>query len=66
MVRVKSTMFPTKKIQRLPNGQHINQVDYVLVNAGFSNIILDAKTICGADGDSDHFLMVDKYECILV
>lgn len=28
-----------------------------LVNERFNNSILDVRTVCGTDGDSDHFLV---------
>lgn len=45
---------------RFPNGHHINQIDYVLKHARFSNSILDIRTVRRAD--SDHFLVLGRLQ----
>lgn len=54
-LRVKSTMFPHKKIHKgtwmSPDGRHANQIEHVLVNARFNNSILDLRTVRGANSD---------------
>lgn len=42
----------------------INQIDHVLVNSRFANIVLDAKSARGADCDTD-ILVVDKLKVTL-
>lgn len=63
-LRVKSTMFPHKKIHkgtwRSPDGRYVNQIDHVLVNERFNNSILDVRTVREADSDSDHFLVAGR------
>lgn len=54
-------MFPHKKIHKetwkLPDGNHTNQIDHVLINDRFKNSITDVKTMHGADYYSDHYLV---------
>jgi len=61
---VKSTMFPHKNIYKgtwiSPDGRHVNQIDHILVSARFKNCIQDIRTMRGADGDSDHYLVKGK------
>lgn len=58
---IKSTMFPKKDIHKYtwisPDGRHRNQIDYVLVLNRFKNSIVNIRTLCGADTDSNHLLL---------
>ena len=44
-----------------PDGQHRNQVDYILCSQRWRNSIQSAKTRLGADCGSDHELLIDKF-----
>ena len=44
-----------------PDGQHQNQVDYVLCSQSWRSSILSAKTRPGADCGSDHELLIAKF-----
>ncbi|XP_008181820.1 uncharacterized protein LOC103309055 [Acyrthosiphon pisum] len=61
---VKSTMFPHKNIYKgtwmSPDGRYVNQIDHILVSTRFKNCIQDIRTMRGADGDSDHYLVKGK------
>ncbi|KAL4152896.1 hypothetical protein QTP88_000729 [Uroleucon formosanum] len=63
-LKIKTTSLPHKEIHkgtwRSPDGRYINQIDHVLVNARFSNSILDVRTFRGAECGSDHFLVLGK------
>ena len=43
-----------------PGDCHRNQIDYILINNRFRNVIKDAKTLPGADINSDHNPVVIK------
>ena len=43
------------------DGQHQNQIDYILCSQRWSNSIQSAKTRPGADCDSDHELLTAKF-----
>ena len=43
------------------DGQHLNQIDYILCSQRWSNSIQSAKTRPGADCDSDHELLTAKF-----
>ena len=43
-----------------PDGQHQNQIDYILCSQGWRSSLQSAKTRPGADCDSDHELLIAK------
>ena len=45
----------------LPDGQHQNQIDYILCSQRWRRSIQSAKTRPGADSDSDHELLIAKF-----
>ena len=44
-----------------PDGQHQNQIDYILCNQRWRSSILSAKTRLGADCSSDHEFLIAKF-----
>ena len=44
-----------------PNGQHRNQIDYILCSQRWRSSIQSAKTRPGADWHSDHELLIAKF-----
>ena len=44
-----------------PNGQHRNQIDYLLCSQRWRSSIQSAKTRLGADCGSDHELLIAKF-----
>ena len=44
-----------------PDGQHRNQIDYILCSERWRNSIQSTKTRLGADYDSDHELLIAKF-----
>ena len=44
-----------------PDGQHQNQIDYILCSQRWKSSIQSAKTRLGADGGSDHELLISKF-----
>ena len=44
-----------------PDGQHRNQVDYILYSQRWRSSIQSAKTRLGADCGSDHELLINKF-----
>ena len=44
-----------------PDGQHRNQIDYILCSQRWGNSIQATKTRPGADCDSDHELLITKF-----
>ena len=45
-----------------PDGQHQNQIDYILCSQRWRSSIQSAKTRRGADCDSDHELLIAKFK----
>ena len=45
----------------LPDGQHRNQIDYILCSQRWRSSIVSAKTRSGADCGSDHELLIAKF-----
>ena len=44
-----------------PDGQHLNQIDYILCRRRWRSSIQSAKTRLGADCGSDHELLIAKF-----
>ena len=44
-----------------PDGQHLNQIDYILCSQRWRSSIQSAKVIQGADCGSDHELLIGKF-----
>ena len=44
-----------------PDGQHLNQIDYILCSQRWRSSIQSAKTRLGADCGSDHELLIAKF-----
>ena len=62
---IANTLFQQQK-RRLytrtsPDGQHRNQIDYILCSQRWRSSIQSAKTRPGADCDSDHELLIKKF-----
>ena len=49
----------------LPDGQHRDQIDYILCRQRWRSSIQSAKTRLGADCGSDHKLLIAKFRCKL-
>ena len=47
--------------QTSPDGQHQNQIDYILCSQRWRSSIQSAKTRPGADCGSDHELLITKF-----
>ncbi|KAL4153722.1 hypothetical protein QTP88_001555 [Uroleucon formosanum] len=66
---VSSSFFPRKNINKYtwtsPGGIYHSQIDHVLVDKVHRSCIKDVRSKRGADGDSDHFLVLDKVKLIL-
>ena len=63
------TLFPQHKRGLYPgtspDGQHRNQIDYILCSQRWRSSTPSAKTRPGADGGSDHELLLEKFRLIL-
>ena len=62
---IANTLFQQQK-RRLctwtsPDGQHRNQIDYILCSQGWKSSIQSSKTRPGADCGSDHELLITKF-----
>ena len=49
----------------IPDGEHRNQIDYVLCSQKWRSSIQSAKPRLGADCGSDHELPIAKFRCKL-
>ena len=49
-----------------PDGQHQNQIDYILCSQRWGSSIQSAKTRPGADCGSDHELLIAKFNKLAV
>ena len=62
---ITNTLFPQHKIRLYtwtsPDGQHWNQIDYILCSQRWRSSIQLAKTRPGADCGSDHELLIAKF-----
>ena len=61
---ITNTLFQHKRrlyIWTSPDGQHQNQIDYILCSQRWRNSIQSAKTRPGADCGSDHELLITKF-----
>ena len=61
---IANTLFHQHKRRLLwtsPDGQHRNQIDYILCRQRWRNSIQSAKTRPGADCGSDHELLITKF-----
>jgi endonuclease/exonuclease/phosphatase family metal-dependent hydrolase len=63
-LRVKSTMFPHRKIHKFnwtsPDGKTHYRIDHILVDRRRHSNILDVRSYRAADCDTDHYLVVAK------
>ena len=62
---IANTLFQQHKRRLYPwsssDGQHRNQIDYILCSQRWRSSIQSAKTRPGADGGSDHALLIAKF-----
>ena len=62
---IANTLFQQQKRRlytwTLPDGQHQNQIDYILCGQKWRSSIQSAKTRSGADSGSDHELLIVKF-----
>ncbi|KAK9730608.1 hypothetical protein QE152_g14429 [Popillia japonica] len=63
-MKIMSTHFPRKKIYkgtwRIPGRKETNQIDHVLEQERYTQLIKNVRTYREADVDSDHVLVVVK------
>jgi hypothetical protein len=64
---VSSTSFPQKEIHkqtwRSPDGKTNNQIGHILIDKRNTSSMPDMKSRRGANSNSDHFLVREKYRC---
>ena len=61
---ITNTLFQHKRrlyIRTSPDGQHQNQIDYILCSQRWRSSIQSTKTRPGADCGSDHELLIAKF-----
>ena len=62
---IANTLFQQHKRRRYtwtsPDGQHQNQIDYILCSQSWRSSVQSAKTRLGADCGSDHELLITKF-----
>ena len=63
MVRLRSTQQHKRRLYTWtsPDGQHQNQIDYILCSQRWRSSIQSTKTRPGADCGSDHELLIAKF-----
>jgi len=61
---VKSTMFPHQNVHKYtwtsPDGKTHNQIDHILIDRRWLSSVLDVRSFCGADCDTDHYMVIEK------
>jgi endonuclease/exonuclease/phosphatase family metal-dependent hydrolase len=62
---VKSTMFPHRNVYKYtwtsPDVKTHNQIDYILIDRRWHSSILYVRSFGGADCNTDHYLVVEKF-----
>ena len=57
---VNSTMLPDRNVHKYtrtsPDGKTHNQIDHILIDWRWHSIVLDVRSVGGADLDNDHYL----------
>lgn len=62
---ISSTYFPRKNIHKQtwtsPDGKTKTQIDHVIIDKRYQTCIKNVRTYRGADGDSDHYLVIARF-----
>lgn len=62
---ISSTYFPRKNIHKQtwtsPNGKTKSQIDHIVIDKRYQTCIKNVRTYRGADGDSDHYLVIPRF-----